>query len=142
VHILNGAEGQSHQHPRPFEAPPSTAAAVKALHKVVEKHRVAMQAVVQGFGNDGTHALFKLIADEIGVFNDISMADLDKECCSNSQNIVVLFKELHRLIEAHFQAVCYFSHDKAKQKKLVPAYTVSDYVFTKYDLEKIASGGE
>lgn len=100
-----------------------------------------MEAVVSGFGKEGTRAEFTKVAARISVFNSLSMMDLDKQHCANPQSIVALFQEFHRLITAHFEAECYFS-SKEEQAQLVPAYTISDYVFTTHDLKRIASGGE
>jgi hypothetical protein len=114
--------------------------------KKIKELRAGMEAVMAaGISKDQRAvSLFQQADDKIGIFDDISMMELDKEYCTNPHSVIILFKELHDLLEIHFKATLYFSRDKAlkQQENLVPAYTVSDYVFTIHDLKKLASGGE
>ena len=138
VHILNGTEK-----PRQAAAPHrSSCVSLKALRKEVQGHRMAMEAVVaKGFGKESTRTEFEEVARKIGAFNDTTMMELDNEYTSNPHCINALFTELLKLLNAHFKAECHFSNDEVEQRKLVPAYTVSHYVFTVADMEKMASRG-
>jgi hypothetical protein len=92
--------------------------------------------------SSSTVSLLNGVTSEIDEFNNMTMVDLDAEYFANSSSVVALFQELHSLLGAHFKAACCVSADPARERQLVPAYIICEYIFTIHDLKKIASGGE